>query len=69
MGLRIYVVHQKRADQRHLLLGRNTSRRGELLPVGQVRALLGPETALTEFRVAHYALHHGIVEHLLLLFL
>ena len=51
------------------MLGRDTTRRSELLPVGQARALLRPETALAEFRVAHYALHHGVVEHLLLLFL
>ena len=51
------------------MLGRDTSRRGKLLSVGQVRALLGPETALTEFRIAHHALHHGVVEHLLLLLL
>ncbi len=47
---RAEVVHQIRADQRRLLLGRDTSRRGKLLSVGQVRALLRPETALTEFR-------------------
>ena len=63
------VVHQKRANQRSLLLDRNASRRGKLLSVGQVRALLRPETALTEFRIAHHALHHGVVEHLLLLLL
>ena len=51
------------------MLGRDTTRRSELLPVSQVRAFLGSETALTEFRVAHYALHHSVVEHLLLLFL
>ena len=51
------------------MLGRDTSRRGKLLSVGQVRALLRPETALTEFRIAHHALHHGVVEHLLLLLL
>lgn len=66
---RAEVVYEERADQRRLLLGRNTSRRSELLPVSHASALLGPETALTEFRVAHYALHHGVVKHLLLLFL
>ena len=66
---RAEIVHQKRTNQRRLLLGCDTSRRGELFPVGQARAFLGPETALPEFRVAHYALHHGVVEHLLLLLL